>query len=80
MQTDLEKLKEVLTWAEMNFIPTNRIVALEFGCMRRNIGAEQYLDDIITLLENRKYHWAFYAYREDGWDGYDYELGAYCKW
>jgi hypothetical protein len=27
-------------------------------------------------LENRKYHWAFYAYREDGWDGYDYELGA----
>ncbi|MNI93865.1 hypothetical protein D3C73_1518830 [compost metagenome] len=20
-------------------------------------------------------HWAFYAFREDGWDGMDYELG-----
>jgi hypothetical protein len=27
-------------------------------------------------LESRGFHWAFYAYREDGWDGYDYELGT----
>jgi hypothetical protein len=63
-------------WAEKNSIPINRIVAAEFGCMRRNEGAGQYLEDVITILEDRKYHWAFYSYREDEWDGYDYELGT----
>jgi len=64
------------TWAEKSLIPANRIVVAEFGCMRRNKGAERYLEDVITILENRKYHWAFYSFREDGWDGYDYELGT----
>jgi hypothetical protein len=63
-------------WAKKNNLPSNRIVAAEFGCMRRNKGAEKYLEDVIDLLENQKYHWAFYSFREDGWDGYDYELGT----
>ncbi len=63
-------------WAENKSIPGNRIVAAEFGCVRRNRGAGQYLDDVLSILENRKYHWAFYSFREDGWDGYDYELGT----
>lgn len=63
-------------WAEKNSIPVNRIVASEFGCVRRNKGAGQYLEDVLSIIENRKYHWAFYSFREDGWDGYDYELGT----
>jgi hypothetical protein len=63
-------------WIKNHNIPLNRIVVSEFGCMRRNLGAVNYLEDIISILEDKKYHWAFYAYREDGWDGYDYEIGT----
>jgi hypothetical protein len=63
-------------WLKQNSIPKNRTVAAEFGCMRRNKGADIYLEDILSLLENRRYHWAFYSYREDSWDGFDYELGT----
>jgi hypothetical protein len=63
-------------WIKTHTIPLNRIVVSEFGCMRRNPGAEQYLSDMVSILEDKKYHWAFYAFREDGWDGYDYETGT----
>jgi hypothetical protein len=63
------------SWIKSHGIPLNRIVVPEFGCMRRNPGAVNYLEDIVSVLEEKKYHWAFYAYREDGWDGYDYEIG-----
>jgi hypothetical protein len=62
-------------WAKDHDIPRERMVVSEFGCMRRNPGAIHYLEDVISLLEERRYHWAFYAFRED-WDGYDYELGT----
>jgi hypothetical protein len=48
----------------------------EFGCVRRNKGADRYLEDVVHYVESKQYHWAFYSYREDGWDGYDYELGT----
>ena len=57
-------------------IPINRIVAGEFGCMRKNKGARQYLQDIIDFLNQNNFHWAFYSFREDAWDGYDYELST----
>jgi hypothetical protein len=63
-------------WLVQKSISLNRVVAAEYGCMRRNKGVEVYLKDIVALLENRGYHWAFYAYQEDGWDGYNYELGT----
>jgi len=63
-------------WVKVNNIPQNRIVAGEFGCMRKNVGAKQYLSDIISFLNDHHFHWAFYSYREDEWDGYDYELGT----
>jgi hypothetical protein len=63
-------------WIKNHNIPLNRVVVSEFGCMRRNPGAVNYLEDIISILEDKKYHWAFYAFREDGWDGYDYEIGT----
>jgi len=63
-------------WVKVNNIPQNRIVAGEFGCMRKNVGAKQYLSNIISFLNDHHFHWAFYSYREDEWDGYDYELGT----
>jgi hypothetical protein len=63
-------------WVKLYGIPQNRIVVAEFGCVRRNPGADNYLNDIVSFLEERRYHWAFYSYREDSWDGMDYELGT----
>jgi len=65
-----------LDWANLNDIPNRNIVAGEFGCMRKNDGAVEYLQDIIDFLNQNTFHWAFYSFREDEWDGYDYELGT----
>ena len=51
------------------------MVVGEFGCMRRWPDCPAYLEDVLRVLEAQKVHWAFYAFREDGWDGMDYELG-----
>ncbi|MBN1505893.1 MAG: cellulase family glycosylhydrolase [Sedimentisphaerales bacterium] len=69
-------LEPVERWAERHGIPHSRIVAAEFGCGRQSAGAKEYLSDLIALLNEKGYHWAFYSYREDTWDSMDYELGA----
>jgi aryl-phospho-beta-D-glucosidase BglC (GH1 family) len=66
----------IFFWAKENGIPANRLVCGEFGCYRRNVGAVEYLTDVIATLNARKVHWAFYSFREDEWDGYDYEVGT----
>ena len=38
-----------------------------------------YLTDVLTALDSNTLHWAFYSFREDSWDGMDYELGAKKK-
>ena len=63
-------------WASKREIPINRLVCGEFGCYRRNEGCGRYLADVIAELNSRGIHWAFYSFREDEWDGYDYELGS----
>lgn len=63
-------------WAEAHGVPPTRIVAGEFGCMRRWRDCAVYLTDVIDAIEARGGHWAFYAFREDVWDGMDYELPA----
>ncbi|MGJ8629175.1 MAG: glycoside hydrolase family 5 protein [Sulfitobacter sp.] len=62
-------------WADRHKIPRSRLVAGEFGCYRRNEGCQQYLSDVINIFEENETHWAFYSFREDEWDGYDYEVG-----
>lgn len=69
-------LAPVFDWAEANGLPPTRIAAAEFGCMRRNTGCADYLADVIGLLNHRGVHWAFYSFREDEYDGYDYEVGS----
>ncbi|MGD1877188.1 MAG: glycoside hydrolase family 5 protein [Kiloniellaceae bacterium] len=69
-------LAPLFDWAEAQGIPPTHLIAGEFGCMRRNAGCQSYLKDVIDLFDARGIHWAFYAFREDEWDGYDYEAGT----
>ena len=69
-------LQQPLAWADAMGLPRSRLVVGEFGCMRRLPGCRQYLEDVLTVLDRHQLHWAFYSFREDSWDGMDYELGS----
>jgi len=71
-----EFLDPVRSWARRYRIPPGRIFAGEFGCDRRAKGAALYLADLVAVFNREGWHWAFYAFREDGWDAMDYELGT----
>lgn len=63
-------------WAARAGLPRQRMVLGEFGCLRRWPGCAAYLNDVLDAAEASGLHWAFYAFREDAWDGMDYELGT----
>ncbi|PYB71596.1 glycosyl hydrolase [Pseudomonas sp. LB-090624] len=69
-------LQQPMAWAEAMNVPRSRLVVGEFGCMRRLPGCPQYLEDVLGVMERDQLHWAFYSFREDSWDGMDYELGS----
>lgn len=69
-------LAKPVDWAKAHHIPLNRLVAGEYGCMRMLAGCKAYLEDVLTVLDKDRLHWAFYSFREDSWDGMDYELGS----
>jgi len=62
-------------WRQKHHLGPGRLLVGEFGVERRTRGADRYLADLIDLFEERRWHWAFYAFREDTWDAMDYELG-----
>jgi hypothetical protein len=66
----------VVDWARQHQIDARHIAAVEFGCDRRVAGAQQYLSDLVSALNDNNWHWAFYAFRSPDWDGLDYELGT----
>jgi hypothetical protein len=68
-------LQQPLAWADEHGVARSQMVVGEFGCMRRWPDCPAYLEDALRVLEAQKVHWAFYAFREDAWDGMDYELG-----
>jgi hypothetical protein len=69
-------VRQPFDWAATKDIPSNRVVAGEFGCMRRMAFCRLYLEDVLSALDGLNAHWAFYSFREDSWDGMDYELGS----
>jgi len=69
-------LRPFFDWAESNDIDKSKLVIGEFGCYRRNSGCDHYLTDLVKLFNDQQIHWAFYSFREDEWDGYDYEIGT----
>jgi len=68
-------LQQPVDWARRHGVPANRLVAGEFGCMRRWPDCARYLEDVLSALDDDGVHWAFYSFRE-AWDGMDYELGT----
>jgi hypothetical protein len=69
-------LDPVAQWQKKFNIPANKIFVSEFGCNRRVKGAAAYLGDLIKIFNEHGWHWAFYSFREDEWDGMDYEMGT----
>ncbi len=65
-----------LAWMARMRLPHSRLVVGEFGCMRRLPGCTEYLEDVLSVMDRHRLHWAFYSFREDNWDGMDYELGS----
>ncbi len=66
-------------WAKSKDIPASRMVAAEFGCMRLWSDCGTYLKDVMTSINKQGGHWAFYAFREDEWEGMNYELPVSIK-
>jgi len=62
-------------WAKNNSIPANRIYVAEFGVNRNAPGAVEYFQDVLSLLQQKKWHWGFYSFRENEFPAMDYELG-----
>lgn len=56
-------------------IPSYRILVGEFGGHRSSKGLERYFQDLISIFNEYNWHFAVYGFREDVWDGMDYELG-----
>jgi endoglucanase len=69
-------LRRIRTWADANNVPPAQIMVGEFGVNRRVAGAERYVEDLVRLFNEYRWHWAFYSFREDEWEGMDYELGS----
>ena len=61
-------------WAKAQGVPVNRLVAGEFGCVRVWVDCGAYLGDVLAVLNGHGAHWAFYGFREDVWEGMDYEI------
>jgi hypothetical protein len=68
--------KPIEDWCKKHQIPSNQIWVGEFGCNRHIAGIEQYLADLVAIFNAHNWHWSFYAFREDTWEGMDYELGT----
>ncbi|MGU3372629.1 S-layer homology domain-containing protein [Bacillus mycoides] len=74
-------LQPVQNWSQENHVPSNRIIAEEFGINRTVPGAPQYMQDLISIFNQKGWHKSFYAFREDTWTGMNYELGTdKIKW
>jgi len=68
-------LKPVRDWQAKHNVPSNRVFVGEFGAYRTSPGALNYLSDLVAAFNENKWHWCFYSFREDNWDGMDYEVG-----
>ena len=69
-------MSEVMAFQKTYNIPSNRILVGEFGGHRKAPGLDKYFQDLIDIFTQEKWHFAFYAFREDGFIGMDYELGS----
>jgi endoglucanase len=69
-------LAPVCDWQKRHNIPASQIVAAEYGCHRQAQGAPAWLAAATDAIERQGWHRAFYSFREDTWNGMDYEIGV----
>lgn len=69
-------MNAVVAFQRLNNISNNRILVGEFGGHRMSEGLSKYFADLTGIFNENGWHYAFYAFREDTWDGMDYELGS----
>lgn len=67
-------LKPVQDFQKKYRINNNQILVGEFGVYHTQKGARSYLKDLCEIFNEYQWHWAFYSFREDNWDGMNYEL------
>ena len=70
-----EYMRAVVAFQKLNNVSSNRILVGEFGGHRMSKGLSSYFEDLTEFFNENGWHYAFYAFREDTWDGMDYELG-----
>ena len=68
-------MKSVTLFQKNSKIHSSRILVGEFGGHRTTKGLDKYFKDLLEIFNENSWHYAFYAFREDVWDGMDYELG-----
>lgn len=69
-------LSPVADWQKRHKVKSSRIFVGEFGCNRLVGGVADYFSDLIKIFNQHNWHWAFFTFRPDMWDGMDYELGT----
>jgi hypothetical protein len=69
-------LHAVIDFQKKFNIPSSQVLIGEFGGHRTTSGLDMYFKDLIEIFQANRWHFAFYAFREDTWDGMDYELGS----
>ncbi|ODN06542.1 Malate dehydrogenase, mitochondrial, partial [Orchesella cincta] len=76
-KTRLEEYLEPVKAFQIRYnISDDKILVGEFGAVRHSKGVDRYLKDLISIFNGNRWHSAVYAFREDTWDGMDYELGS----
>ena len=66
----------VHSWQMKHKIPSFRILVAEFGICREVVGAQQYIDDLISMFQHFGWSWLVFSFRDEEWDAMDYELGT----
>lgn len=71
----IKYMEPVIAFQQKHAIPSSHILVGEFGGHRFSKGLETYFHDLMSIFKRQGWHFAVYAFREDTWDGMDYELG-----
>lgn len=72
----VKTIEGVIKFQKKNNIPSYQIIGSEVYCDRRVNGCAEFFRDILKIYNDKSWHWAFYAFRNDtSWTGLDYELG-----
>lgn len=70
----LKNLTKIKAWAQAHSIENSKIFIGEFGVWREARGAALYLEDVLNIFNKMGWSWAYYSYREHGWNNTNLEM------